>query len=187
MANQKGKNKRNYKHGLSYHPLYMAFTVAYQRCTNPNNPKYKTYKGRWGKNTVVELTKYYLKEYERFVKKYPHLTPSIDRINEDGKYEIGNIRICDRVENCKKYMKIKGCYLKGKFGKDHPTSKAVEGYIDGRWRQFGSAHEAEREKGISSSRIGAVCRGKPDKRGCVRKTAGKDSKGNGIRWRFITT
>ena len=168
---QKGSKNWRYKHGLSSHPLYTRFITAKQRCTNPNNPDYKTYKGRWGKNTYVELTQHYLKEYERFVKKCPHLTPSIDRISEDGKYEIGNIKIRDIGENVKKCLRIKGHPMDGRFGKDHHNSKPVEALIDGEWVRFAGAAEAEREMGINDSHIVATCKGKL-------KTAG------GYKWRY---
>ena len=164
-------NKYALKHGLSKHPLYKAFKRAKQRCTNPNNPRYHLCKGRWGKNTVVELTKYYLKEYERFVRNNPGVTPTIDRINEDGKYEIGNVQIIGMGENTKKYNRIKGHPNKGKFGKDNPTSKPVEACIDGEWVKFAATREAERETGVWQTNISKVCQGKL-------KTAG------GYRWRY---
>ena len=173
MAAPKGKRNGNYKHGLSEHPLYICFNEAMQRCTNPNNPAYKWYKGRWGNNTVAELTLHYLKEYERFVKNNPGVTPSIDRISEDGKYEIGNVQIIGREENTKKYQSIKGHPQQGKFGKNHHNSIPVEGFMDGSWVRFFAAIEAMRKTGVNQGDIIKACKGK-------RKTAG------GYRWRYAT-
>ena len=162
------------KHGLSKHPLYKAFKQAKQRCTNPNDPAYRWYKGRWGNNTVAELTKYYLKEYEKFVKNNPGKTPSIDRIDTNGKYEIGNCQIISVDENVKKRNKEKGNPSKGRFGKDSPSSIPIEGFIDGKWQRFAGAAEAERETSIWRQSISAACKGK-------HKTAG------GYRWRFVVS
>ena len=129
-------------------------------------------KGRWGKNTVIELTKHYLKEYEEFIKNNPDKKPSIDRIDEDGKYEIGNCQIISLGDNVRKCNKIKNInpskYLK----------KPVQGLIDGEWRWFGSVREAGRETGVHSANISSCCRGHKNY-----SYAGKDSKGVGIKWR----
>ena len=162
--NQKGNYNNNYKHGLSRNPLYRAFSSAKTRCTNPNRRSYKTYKGRWGKNAVAELTLHYLKEYERFVRNNPGVAPSMDRIDNNGKYEIGNIHIISRGENVKK--------RNNEVGNPNPP-KPVEGYIDGKWVRFAGGHEAERETGIIHQSISKACYGK-------RKTAG------GYRWRYAT-
>ena len=94
-------SKRN-EHGLSKHPLYQCFLQARARCTNRNNKAYKTYEGKFGKNTVLELTLYYLDEYERKVSERPDIRWSIDRIDNDGAYEIGNVTIMPLSENASK-------------------------------------------------------------------------------------
>ncbi|KKM03706.1 hypothetical protein LCGC14_1771750 [marine sediment metagenome] len=52
------------------------------------------------------------------------------------------------------------CYLFGKFGKDNPTSKAVE-MLDFETmeviREFGSGHEAQRITGIHNGSISECC------------------------------
>ena len=145
---------------MSRHPLYIRF------CKALSNRHY-----RRGKNTAVELTKHYMSEYEQFVKDDPGKKWSIDRIDEDGLYEIGNCQIISLGENIRKYNRIKGHPLKGVKGKDHPRSKPVEGLIDGKWIRFAGAAEAQREMGIHHSSIAQVCNGKY-------KTAG------GYKWRY---
>ena len=169
-----GKRHGMYKYGLSRHPLYRRFKNAKNRCTNPNHPAYKWYKGRWGKNTIAELTLHYLKEYERFMRNNPGVVPSIDRIDEYGLYEIGNIQIISRNENAKKYHRIKGHPQQGKFGKEHHSSKPVEALIDGKWVRFAGAAEAGRETGVHHGSISQACNGKL-------KTAG------GYRWRYTVS
>ena len=70
------------------------------------------------------------------------------------------------------------CYLFGKFGKDNPTSKAVE-MLDFETmeviKEFGSGYEAQRITGISQGHIPACCGGK-------RNYAGK-YKGRKVTWR----
>ena len=154
--NQMGKNNPSYKHGFRYHPLYGAFHSAFQRCTNPNNPSYKTYKGRWGKNTPVELTEHYKEEYEELRRKHPNKKIHIHRKN-NGKYEIGEIEL--RLESDHNAI----------HGKDREIP--IECYIHGKWRHFISAAEAERETSAHHQHISACCKGK-------RKTAG------GYKWRY---
>lgn len=69
-----------------------------QRCTNPNDLSYHNYGGRgiqFRFGSVVEAVNYILKELPH--KTYDSL--DIDRIDNDGHYEPGNLRLCSRSEN----------------------------------------------------------------------------------------
>ena len=147
-----GKKNPNFIHGLSKHPLYNSFTCARKRSTNKNEKSYKTYKGRWGKNTVAELTLHYLKEYDEFVKNNPTETPTIDRIDNDGKYEIGNIQIISRSDNIRKRNDELGNPAKH-------TRKPVEGLINGKWVKFASIALAGESVGVCGNGISGCCRG----------------------------
>ena len=69
-----------------------------QRCENPNDPSYHNYGGRgieFRFESVSAAIKYVLKEL-------PHPTYiklDIDRENNDGHYEAGNLRLATRKEN----------------------------------------------------------------------------------------
>lgn len=92
------------KHGLSYDPVYHVMQDAKRRCTNVNYIQYKDYGGRgicFNFNTLEEATHYgYSIGYK------PGLM--LDRIDNDGHYEPGNLRWTTRtVQNrnrrcCKK-------------------------------------------------------------------------------------
>ena len=98
---------------MTKHPLYRAFVQAKERCTNKNNKAYKTYKGKFGKNTILELCLYYADEYQRKVSERPDIRWSIDRVDNDGLYEIGNITIMPLSENASKNNKdIKNEFMK---------------------------------------------------------------------------
>lgn len=76
----------NQKHSLSYTPEYHAFMSAKSRCTNPNTPNFDLYGGRG--------IKFLFKSVEEW---YEHLGPrpsskhSVNRIDNDGHYEPGNV------------------------------------------------------------------------------------------------
>lgn len=75
----------------------MADTLAYkrwksikQRCTNPKNPSYKNYGGRG-----ITMCAEWAASFERFfadVGECPGPGLSLDRIDNDGNYEPGNVR-----------------------------------------------------------------------------------------------
>lgn len=76
-------------HGLSSSRIFWIWNTMLQRCYNPKNKKFKDYGGRgigvcteWRTNFVV------------FYNYMGHAPPgmSLDRINNDGDYEPGNVR-----------------------------------------------------------------------------------------------
>jgi len=77
-------------HGMRNTPEYRAWINMKSRCYNPNVPYYKWY-GERG----ISICKEWLDNFAAF---YEHIGPrpgkgySIDRINNDGDYEPGNIR-----------------------------------------------------------------------------------------------
>lgn len=85
------------KHGMSYHPLEAVIGAMIQRCTNPKNPKYKSYGKRGIKvcnEWVNDRKSFYKWASESGYKK--GLT--IDRINNDGNYCPENCRWVSKTE-----------------------------------------------------------------------------------------
>lgn len=89
---------RRGKHQLSRHSLYAVWIDIKGRCYNKNNPSYINYGGR-GITICNEWRDDFKVFYDYMIKlpKYgiPGLT--IDRINNDGNYEPGNIRFATRI------------------------------------------------------------------------------------------
>ena len=90
--------KNAIKHGNAINNIrtgeYYTWSGMIQRCTNSNNPRFKDYGGRG-----VKVCKEWLHSFKNFLaylkdnNMYPRPAEmSIDRIDNDGNYEPGNIR-----------------------------------------------------------------------------------------------
>jgi hypothetical protein len=84
------------RHGLAGTPEHDAFNCAKQRCTNPNDKGYKNYGGRG-----IEFRFDSFEEFYACLGPKPTPLHSIDRINNDGHYEAGNVRWATRSEQNK--------------------------------------------------------------------------------------
>lgn len=75
--------------------LYEIWAAIKDRCLNPNNKRYERYGGRG-----ISIASYWLDDPEAFIKYIKTLTHfdqringfSLDRINNDSHYQIGNLR-----------------------------------------------------------------------------------------------
>jgi hypothetical protein len=80
------------KHGLACNPIYNLWHGINNRCYNKNLEAYKDYGGRgitnYWKDDVSGFAKYILQE----LGSRPSKKHSLDRINNDGNYEPGNLR-----------------------------------------------------------------------------------------------
>lgn len=73
-----------------------------QRCLNKNNAFYKNYGGRGIKLKMNEKDFKYLWLRD---KAYLMKTPSIDRIDNNGNYELSNCRYIEHIENVRRKRK----------------------------------------------------------------------------------
>ena len=77
----------NFRHGMCYTPEYKSFKDAKARCLNVGHRKYPAYGGRG-----IEF------RFSTFTEFYSHIGPrpsdkhSLDRTNNQGHYELGNVR-----------------------------------------------------------------------------------------------
>lgn len=78
------------KHGLSKTPEYKAWAGMKSRCLNPNATGYENYGGRG--ITIHEKWINNFPEFLKYVGQKPSSFHVIDRINNNGNYEPGNIR-----------------------------------------------------------------------------------------------
>jgi hypothetical protein len=77
---------------IKEHPELLAIANAKQRCTNPNRPGYENYGGR---GILCKIT---YKELLNDIGSRPSKFHSLDRIDNDGHYEKGNLRWATRKQ-----------------------------------------------------------------------------------------
>lgn len=85
------------KHGLSHTKIYDNWNMMKQRCLNPNIKSYSRYGGR-GITVYPEWVDDFQNFYE-YVSKLEHFGEkgySLDRIDNDGDYCVGNVRWADQ-------------------------------------------------------------------------------------------
>lgn len=94
----------NYYFYKTYKPWIICYCKIQQRCHNPKDTSYKNY----GKKGIKNL--FTSSEEIKFLwfrdKAYLMQRPSIDRINNDGNYELSNCRFIELKENIGKRNKL---------------------------------------------------------------------------------
>lgn len=83
----------NTKHGMRNTKIYKKWAGMKNRCFNPNTERFGDYGGRG--ITVCEEWKDDFQAFYDYVSQLPHFGEegySLDRINNDGNYEPGNVR-----------------------------------------------------------------------------------------------
>jgi hypothetical protein len=90
-----GCRSRFYRHGYArdgkWHPLYGIWKTMIQRCYNPNNKRYKNYGGRGIKAPQwLDAVKFIADVVAEIGDRPPG--HSLDRVDNDGNYEPGNIK-----------------------------------------------------------------------------------------------
>lgn len=81
----------NYGRGEKRKPEYSAYAMAKSRCQSPTNPKYSSYGGRG-----IEFRFTSFPEFLREIGLKPSPQHSLDRKNNEGHYESGNVRWATR-------------------------------------------------------------------------------------------
>jgi len=94
-----GKLGNHFVHGGTGTPEYILWAGIVQRCTNPRYPKWKYWGGRG--ITVCQRWRYSFQAFLNDVGKRPSPELQIDRINNDGNYEPGNVRWATRSQQNK--------------------------------------------------------------------------------------
>lgn len=91
-------------------PWLQHYNGAHQRCTNKNHIRYERYGGRGIKFNmrVKDFKELWFRD-----KAYEMNKPSVDRINNDGNYELNNCRFIEHSLNVKLGRKIGGGREKG--------------------------------------------------------------------------
>jgi hypothetical protein len=102
------------RHGMSYQPEYQIYQTAKDRCTNPKSQRWASHGGRGIKFLFNSFEEFYAEIGPR-----PSKNHSLDRKNNDGNYEPGNIRWATRSEQQKN---------KRRYGKGYSWHKA-----SGKW------------------------------------------------------
>ena len=86
--------ERSTIHGESHRTVeYTAYKQSRGRCNNPNNPSYPRYGGRGIKFLFANF-----QEFLTEVGRKPHPEHSLNRINNDGHYEKGNVEWANRIQ-----------------------------------------------------------------------------------------
>lgn len=94
------------KTGMSSKRIYFIWSAMKQRCFNPKYKQYADYGGRG--ITVCDKWKDDFQTFYDYVSQLPHFGEegfSIDRINNDGNYEPGNVRWATKSEQNKNQRK----------------------------------------------------------------------------------
>lgn len=93
-------SEKSTRHGYHKHELYSSWMGMKRRCNNPKDSSYKNYGGRgikvcdeWNGDSPEQ----YIKDIEEKLGKRPK-NHTLDRINNDGNYEIDNVRWASKSE-----------------------------------------------------------------------------------------
>ena len=96
IQRNKGLNHPSKKHGQAKTPIFRIWSLMKNRCNNPKSKDYKNYGGR-GIKVCEEWERDFL-SFKNHIGERPSNLHSIDRINNEGNYEPGNVKWSTRKE-----------------------------------------------------------------------------------------
>jgi len=141
----KYENKKvsHYKrHGLSYIKEYDTFLNIRARCNKPHHPDYKNYGARG-----IKIYKEWLSDpklfidYVKMLPDYGTANYSLDRINNDGNYEPGNLRWASRLTQSNNKRKSNQKWNGYGFKKFPCITSSISGYYGIAWNCVWSGWE----------------------------------------------
>lgn len=100
--NTETRSLKHRTHGMSDTPAYRTWCKMLERCLNPKIRHYEKYGGRG--ITICDEWRYSFEAFYFYVAQLPHFEEegrSLDRINNDGSYEPGNVRWATRFEQAR--------------------------------------------------------------------------------------
>ena len=100
-------------HGLTRSPEYSAWAGMIGRCSNPRNPKWHRYGGR-GISVCLEWRSSFLAFFQHIGPR-PRVGLTLDRIDNDGNYEPGNVRWATRRQQQGNSCKAKPTLFRGEI------------------------------------------------------------------------
>lgn len=131
---------------------YWVWAIQGARCYNPKNDHYPFYGARGVRR--LYSSRDFIGWFLHNLKKFKGHRPSINRINNDGNYEFGNIEIVSLSDNIKERND-----RRGNPGRSHKKVYSVN--LDtGKRRLFSSKIEAALEYGINPKTVYNHCQGK---------------------------
>ena len=86
----------NFKHGMSHTQVHQVYLTAKQRCTNPKSQRWDSHGARG-----IEFRFLSFEEFYEHIGKRPEGDYSLERIDNDGHYEKGNVKWATRSEQQK--------------------------------------------------------------------------------------
>lgn len=144
----------NWRGGKTNHPLYMIYNDLKRRCTNPGHPRYADYGGRG-----ISIHPEWRSDFWAFVRDVGERpegkTPGgraywqLDRIDNDGNYEPGNVRWAS-PEQQRRNSRLKA--PRDVCRRNHEMTEANSYYYptgERRCRQCSRINEANRKRGKS--------------------------------------